>query len=210
MMADSRTQLTLLRHGHCEGAEIFRGSTDCALSLRGLDQMRSACQRAGAGWDLILSSPARRCHDFASELADELARPLRVDDGLRELHFGDWEGCPVADVWQRDELRLRAFHNNPLEHGPPNGETLHELAERVNQSLTALFRDHRDQSVLLVTHGGVIRVLLTLWLDMPLANAGRWEVPHACMSQLTLWHSAAGRHKTLVAHNILRNSNLHD
>ncbi len=210
MMSAVQTHLTLLRHGECAGADIFRGATDCELTPRGLAQMRSACQRAGAGWDAILSSPARRCRDFAGTLAGELGKPLRVDARLRELHFGDWEGKRVADVWQRDEQRLRAFHANPLEQGPPNGETLQALAERVNESLTALLRDHRGQSVLAVTHGGVIRVLLALWLDMPLAHAGRWDVPHACLTRLAVWHAGNDLHKTLIAHNMLRDSRLHE
>lgn len=199
-----QTQLTLLRHGQCVGEEIFRGTTDCPLSPLGLEQMRRACWRAGVNWDAIITSPARRCREFARELAASLDRPLQLDAGLRELDFGDWEGRPVAEVWQQDEQRLRAFHANPLAQGPPNGETLIQLAERVNDSLTALLQAYRGRNLLVVTHGGVIRVLLSLWLDMPLAHAGRWEVPYACLTRLAAWHTGSGQHNTLIAHNLLK------
>ncbi len=87
-------RLDLLRHGETESGGGFRGSLDDALTARGWAQMRTAVE--GGRWDLLVSSPLQRCRAFAEELAQRQGIELELENDLRELHFGAWEGRSAA------------------------------------------------------------------------------------------------------------------
>ena len=87
--------IDLLRHGDT-GERSYRGQLDDALSPLGWTQLRAAI--FGRVWDAIVTSPLRRCSEFASELAAARRVPLRVDPRLAEYHFGDWQGVPIETL----------------------------------------------------------------------------------------------------------------
>src|SRR6476661_7781248 len=106
----------LLRHGETQGGARYSGGTDVALSSKGWLQMKTAV--AGGYWDLIVSSPLRRCAAFAEALAQELGVSCRLEADLREMSFGTWEGYSTAELMQRDAERLRLFWSDPSVHTP--------------------------------------------------------------------------------------------
>jgi alpha-ribazole phosphatase len=108
----------LLRHGETEGGVRYWGGMDVALSSKGWLQMRTAV--AGRSWDLIISSPLRRCAAFAEALARERRVPCRLEADLREMSFGTWEGYSTAELMQRDAQRLRLYLVRP-ERAHPAG-----------------------------------------------------------------------------------------
>lgn len=148
-------RLSLLRHGETERGGGFRGSLDDALTATGWAQMRAAVQGQGP-WDRVISSPLQRCARFA----ETLGLPLAYAPGLRELHFGDWEGLSAAAVHAQYEAELGQFWADPYAFTPPNGEPLQAFAQRVEQALHGLAQQYAGEHLLLVTHGGVIRLLL--------------------------------------------------
>lgn len=178
--------LDLLRHGQPVGGSRMRGCrTDDALSDKGWQQMRSAV--AGRKpWDLIISSPLQRCAAFAEELAAEHELPLRIDPGIIEIDFGDWDGQEVDTLWQRQGDALAKFWADPVNNTPPNGERLQHMWQRIEGTLQRLDAGESDKRVLMVTHGGVIKLLLAQLLDMPLANMTRFDVPYAGFSSVRL------------------------
>lgn len=106
-----------------------------------------ACQR-------LISSPAQRCRALAVALSQRLGLPLRIDPTWQEMDFGAWEGQswdaigqPAIDAWAAD----------PLDFAPGDGESARTMAQRVVQACEALHR--LGQDTILVTHGGVIRLL---------------------------------------------------
>lgn len=109
----------------------------------------------GAGPERVSSSPMRRCHRLAVELATRLGRPLDVDDRLCELAFGEWEGRSWRELER--EPSFRAWMGNWTRAAPPGGESLPDLHARVGKwlQLTA----ERGAPVMAVTHAGVIRSL---------------------------------------------------
>jgi broad specificity phosphatase PhoE len=136
------TTIDLLRHGACEGGEIFRGSTDVPLTEAGWQQMRDALA-AHSGWQRIVSSPLQRCRLFAEMLAEREALPLEVLDPLRELHFGDWEGRRIVDVQAEHGTSLRSFWSDPSAFTPPEGEPMTQFRERVLQAAADVLQRHR-------------------------------------------------------------------
>lgn len=172
-------RLHLLRHGETEGGARYCGGTDVALSWSGWRQMRAAV--AGQSWDFIVSSPLRRCAAFAEGLAHKLGVPCRLEAGLREMNFGEWEGRSGAELMQTDAERLRLFWSDPATHAPPGGESLAELHARVREAWQRLTAAPDIGRMLIVTHGGPIRVLIAAQLRVPLCALPSIQVPHAAL-----------------------------
>jgi alpha-ribazole phosphatase len=176
--------LHLLRHGETEGGARYWGGTDVALSENGWRQMRAAV--AGHSWDLLVSSPLRRCADFARALASELAAPCRFDQDLREMSFGEWEGRSSAELMLTDAERLRLFWSDPGAHGPPGGEALAQLHARVMAAWQRILSGPQTERVLVVTHGGPIRLLRAVQTGTPLSALLSVEVPYAALIGMEL------------------------
>lgn len=169
--------LELLRHGETEIGG-FRGSLDDALTAHGWAQMRAAVAERG-GWKRIVSSPLQRCARFAEELAQARQLPISYMAELQELHFGDWEGRSAAQLMETDERGLGLFWNDPYGFTPPNGEPLQAFAERVHAALGRLYAEHAGERLLLVVHGGVIRLLLAQARGLPREQLLQVEAGHA-------------------------------
>ena len=169
----------LLRHGETEGGAHYWGATDVALSSHGWQQMRTAV--AGRSWDLIVSSPLRRCAAFAEALAQESAVPCSLEADLREMSFGEWQGRPAAELMERDAERLRLFWSDPSVHTPPGAESLAELHARVMAVWHRLVNLSDRRRMLIVTHGGPIRVLKAVHSQTPLSALLSIDVPYAAL-----------------------------
>ncbi|WP_111640950.1 histidine phosphatase family protein [Marinimicrobium alkaliphilum] len=178
------TRVDLLRHGQCQGGEIFRGALDVALTDEGWAAMDAqVATHAPAPWERIVSSPLRRCERFARAAAERLMLPLSLEPGLREMHFGQWEGREYTHLWNTDP-QLARWGEDPERYTPPGGEPLADFAERVNKALTALVTRHPGEHLLLVTHGGVIRLLLAQAHEQPRRSLRQFHVPYAHFSSL--------------------------
>lgn len=150
-------------------------------------------------WHAILSSPLSRCADFARALSQYLAIPLQLDARLAEMDFGDWEGRTAADLMALDAESLGRFWADPLAHPPPGGESLQTFQDRVLSFWRGVLgqpppdqppaqdqgRDTR-QRILVITHGGVIRVILCEVLGWPLARLLELDVGHASLTGIRL------------------------
>lgn len=159
-------QLDLLRHGETELGGGLRGSLDDALTAVGWEQMREAVKGRGP-WDRIVSSPLQRCALFARELSQQLALPVSFDKDLQELHFGEWEGCSPAALMETDAEALGLFWTDPYGFTPPQGEPVSEFSARVLSAVSRLQQQFAGERVLVVCHGGVIKLLLARARGLP-------------------------------------------
>ena len=161
--------LDLLRHGETELGGGLRGSLDDALTDLGWQQMRSAVAELAleVPWDRIVSSPLQRCARFAEELALKLSLPLQLEAGIQELHFGGWEGIGTAQLMETDAEGLGRFWDNPYTFTPPNGEPVLAFASRVLGAIERLRQAFNGERILLVSHGGVMRLLLAQARGLP-------------------------------------------
>ncbi len=185
--------LDMLRHGETELGGGMRGSLDDALTDTGWAQMRAAVAEAGP-WDRIVSSPLQRCARFAEELAERLALPLSLEPGLQELHFGDWEGHSAAQLMETDAEGLGLFWNDPYGFTPPNGEPVIEFSARVLAAVKKLHQAHAGERVLLISHGGVMRLLLANARGLPREQLLQVTVGHGALLAITV--AAGGVLKT--------------
>lgn len=176
--------ITLLRHGETTGGSGFRGRSDDALTALGWQQMQTAVADGG-NWDAIVSSPLRRCADFAQWLGDAHHIRVHYDAKLQELDFGRWEGRTAAELMQSDAGALGAFWNDPYHNPPPDGEALHAFEQRVLsawQEIATL--EHRR--ILLITHAGVIRMLLCHLHNAPHSQLLQFDVAHASLHRVAI------------------------
>lgn len=182
------TQVDLLRHGACEGGEIFRGSTDVALSEEGWGQLRRSA--ADLSWDQIVSSPLIRCRHFAEELSQELDIPLDVDQRWREFHFGEWEGMLRSDVWAERGDDVLSFYSDPSSFTPPGGDSFEGVSQRLAEAWNDLLDIHRGKRVLVVTHAGIFRTIYARLQSLPTTSFNSVEIPFACLSRWKVFHGA--------------------
>lgn len=185
-MADGRAQAAtvtfdLLRHGDT-GQRSYRGQLDDALTELGWAQLRAAVQ--GASWDAIVSSPLQRCAAFAQELAQARGLPLRLDARLAEYHFGDWQGVPIETIAEHEGEALGRFWADPVAHPPPGAETFDAFRQRLSAALDAIASEAVQRRVLVVTHGGAIRLLRCVVEGRGFGDMAGIDVAHASLHAL--------------------------
>lgn len=194
------TAIDVLRHGACEGGEIYRGSIDVELTPEGWQQMHCAVEPLG-NWQRVVSSPLIRCRQFAEYYAANGGLPLIADNRFREIGFGEWEGRKVKEVWQTAPDLIRAYYEDPVSATPPGGEPILDVQKRIVAAWSSLLDDHAGERILLVVHSGVIRLLLAYLLKMPLTSMSTLDVPYACVTRLKVFHNCEGRIPVLLSHN---------
>ena len=178
-------RLDLLRHGETELGCGLRGSLDDALTANGWTQMRAAVVDGGP-WDRIVSSPLQRCARFAAELGEQLNLSVHLDKDLQELHFGAWEGQSAAALMETDAEALGLFWADPYGFTPPQGEPVSDFSARVLAAIARLQAAYAGERILLVSHGGVMRLLLAQARGLPREQLLNVEVGHGALFALTV------------------------
>ncbi len=170
-------KLVWIRHGETEDNRLRRylGHGDPPLNDQGLAQ--AALLRdllADVVPAAVYSSDLTRCMQTASLIARQWDMiPVPVAD-LREISFGQWEGKTYEEIMLADGDRATKWYENPYEVAPPGGETLNEVGRRVDNWLERLLRaSDRGDTVLIVSHGGVIRWFQYAWLARK--EKGFWQ-----------------------------------
>lgn len=174
-------RIDLLRHGDT-GQRSYRGQLDDPLSGLGWSQLRASVE--GGRWDAIVSSTLQRCALFAQELAQSRRLPLRLDARLAEYHFGDWQGVPIETLAQAQGDALGRFWADPVGHPPPGAETFAQFRTRLAAALDDIAAHARAQRVLVVTHGGAIRLLRCIAERRDFGDMAGIDVPHASLHTL--------------------------
>ncbi|KGD63573.1 alpha-ribazole-5'-phosphate phosphatase [Alcanivorax nanhaiticus] len=194
------TFFDLIRHGEPAGGHKYRGHRDDPLSELGWQQMRDAIGK-DEEWDHILTSPLLRCREFASELSAQLKVPVTVAEGFKEICFGDWEGKTREQVAQEYGDHQANFWRDAENYPPPNAETVQDFYQRIGTAWQHWSQELAGQKVLLVCHGGVIRMVLGHVLGLTPSNAmAGFHVPFANRSQVRLDQTEFGTLSCLVSH----------
>jgi len=187
------TSIDLLRHGITVNSQRYCGSTDYPLAALGWTQMWHAVNNQSTQWQHIVTSPLARCADFAHAMEQHYSIPVTQDDRIREIHFGDWENRSSAELMHTDADALSLFWQNPVDHPPPNGEHLLDFKARVLSAWEDIQQQFYGQKVLLITHGGVIRMIVCHILQHPLERALDIDVRHASIRHVRIDHAGTYR-----------------
>jgi len=180
------TTLLLLRHGQTALSveKRFSGTGDPELTEVGRQQAAAAASRlAGAGAEVVVTSPLSRARDTAALVAQAAGVELVVEAGLRETDCGDWEGYTFAEIQQKWPRELAAWLADPAV-APPYGESFDATATRVRQARDRVLAAYGGKTVVLVSHVSPIKTLLRLALDAPPSALYRMHLDLASLSEV--------------------------
>ncbi len=184
------TQLYFIRHGEVEEKyhKVFGGSRiDMALSPLGQRQ-----GEAVAAWlkdtkiEKIYASPMLRVQQTLAPSAKQRGMEPELMDGLREIDFGDWTGHRWDEVQSNFGVSAFDWLEIMESDGIANGESVHGFTARVRECLLRIVNAHPHQKVAVFCHGGIIRVMIALLLEMPLMRMAHFNIEYGSISVVEL------------------------
>ncbi len=169
------TKIIIVRHGESKTNElgILVGQGDFPLTDLGLAQAeQTAAALAEEQIDAVYSSDLMRAMQTATPHATRRGLCVIPDKELRETHCGDWESRPFADLRAHESaLYVNGFCNSFMTFAFPGGETVPESGERFLRAAERIARENEGKTVLIASHGGVIRCFWALICGEPLESA---------------------------------------
>jgi len=185
----SPTRLLLVRHAEVEARyhKIFGGTIDMDLSPRGHEQARMLADFLhGRNIDAIYTSPMKRVRQTLAPFLGNGSPAHTVLPALREVDFGGWTGLNWEQVCAKFNLLTHEWLDH-IERGvAPNGENGAQLRARVEPCLRQIAKAHPGHTVGIFCHGGVIRMILAILLQIPLPRTNIFEVEYASVTQIAL------------------------
>jgi broad specificity phosphatase PhoE len=183
----STTTLYLLRHPETTWNAVsrYQGHLDPPLSERGEQQMSAVLSLITPGsFDAIYSSPLSRAYVLAQALSERARAPLCTDDRLIEIHQGLWQGLYRHEIKARYPELFRLWFERPDYVTFPGGESLSQVADRVQAFLSSSFAAHPGQHIAAVTHDVIVKVAIMLTLGLELRYLHRFHLHNASISIL--------------------------
>ncbi len=179
MMKDSTTtRFIVVRHGQTEWNRIerFRGRADVPLNEAGLAQAAATGRRIAAEWRpaAVYASPLSRATVTAQAIAGHFNLPVLPLDSLIDIDYGEWQGLTPDEARGRWPEGVDDWYAAPQKVHIPGGESLGDLRERVTVAIAGLVARHPGQTLVLVSHTVVNRVILLAVLG--LGNDRFWRL----------------------------------
>lgn len=180
----TETILDLLRHGEPEGGSRYRGhAVDDPLTEKGWAQMREGLGDH-ASWDLIISSPLRRCREFAESVGRDCEIPVQVDERFKEIGFGQWEGKNKNQLKAERPEEFAAFYRDPVRNTPKDAEPVCDFHSRITLAVDDVLTTHAGKRILIVAHAGVIRATLVHAINAPVESMYNFDVINGRVSRI--------------------------
>ena len=157
-------KLILVRHGVTEWNKSLRyqGHSDIPLSEIGRGQAKALSERlAKAKIDAFYASDLSRAKETAEIIASPHHEEVKLMSQYRETKFGEWEGLTYNEIIEKFPREMADWRVNPTVTRIPGGETLNEVAQRCMSGINEIKAEHEQQTVLLVAHGGIIRIIIS-------------------------------------------------
>ena len=154
------TIIDLIRHGEPRGGRVYRGHTiDDPLTDKGWLQMWESLGDHSP-WQHIVTSPLKRCHEFALALGQRDAIGVTIENNLKEIGFGVWEGKTPEQLQADNPLDYNKFYLDPVNNRPDNAESIADFSRRVTLGYDKVLADNPGRQILIVCHAGVIRAII--------------------------------------------------
>ncbi len=183
------TTLHLIRHAEVEARYqgVFGGRIDMELSTRGHEQ---AAALAGylkhQSFDAIYASPMKRVQQTLSPCLTNGAPKPVILPKLHEVDFGDWTGLTFTEVQERFSARASTWLDQLAAGTIPNAETAAGYRARIEPCLQEILQNHPSQRVVVFCHGGVIRQMLAILLDLPLPKTAGFEIDYTSITKVDI------------------------
>ncbi|MFH1904641.1 MAG: alpha-ribazole phosphatase [bacterium] len=172
-------KIFIVRHGQTSGNSTLKyfGITDVELNEEGINQAGLASKRLEKeNICRIYSSSLKR----AFKTAEIIAKPHRISvelkEDLREINFGNWEGLGFQEIQKSFPQEFSEWQNNIMGFTMPQGESILELKRRVETAFNEILNSARENNVVIVTHGGPIRIILSKILSLNALETVFWKI----------------------------------
>jgi broad specificity phosphatase PhoE len=184
------TQLYLIRHGEVEEKyhKVFGGCRiDMNLSPHGQRQAEALdAWLADTKLDAVYASPMKRVQQTMAPLLVRRSVEPTIMQDLREIDFGDWTGHTWGGIHENFGINVFDWLEVLEDPGAPNGESAQQLADRVRPCLIQVLHDNPHRTAAIVCHGGIIRVILALLLELPLAKMAHFNIEYASVTVIEI------------------------
>ena len=182
-------KLLLLRHGDIgkQYQDRYIGSTDVSMSPLGHRQVRAV--RALLDKEMpcqCISSPMTRCRETAAAVMETADMDFNVDPDLREIDFGRWEGMAFGEIQKAFPGEIDRWAEFNADFAFPGGDKIGDFQERVVSVAERLVTNPAD-TIIVCTHGGVIRVLICHFLGLQPWHYILFKVKHASITTIELF-----------------------
>ncbi|MGE5632832.1 MAG: alpha-ribazole phosphatase [Caulobacteraceae bacterium] len=170
------TELYLIRHGETElnVKGVYYGWTDCCLSERGLAQAEELSDiLQDVRFDVVVSSNLKRAIDTAVIVSDFPTDGIIMDERLRELNFGAWEGLHFREVQEKHREAWELWGKDWINASPPSGESFKDIYNRVKECIGEILTEYKGKRILVVSHQGTMRLIPMILLGLP--EEGYWS-----------------------------------
>ncbi len=179
------TRLCVVRHGETDwnAGKRVQGQIDIPLSALGHAQARATGNALmGEGFAAIYSSDLVRARQTAEATAHLAHLPLQLSPGLRERHYGVFQGLTYEEAAARYPADYARHHARDPRFVPDGGESLLDLAARISNTCEDIVRRHTGEAVALFTHGGVLDILHRQAAGKPLTTPRDFAIPNCAIN----------------------------
>ena len=158
---------------------------DPELNTQGMRQAQMAADMLqDVGVDTIYASPLKRTFMTAEAIARSTNVQVQTEPALKERPFGIWDGL-YFDAIERDfPDEYRDWKRNPATFVPQGGESIFDTLKRVQNSLDQIIKLHHGQTIVVVSHVGPIRVLVSQSLDMPIEKYRQLNIDYGSLTRV--------------------------
>ncbi|MCC7354521.1 MAG: histidine phosphatase family protein [Anaerolineae bacterium] len=183
------TRLLLIRHGRTawNKEERFRGRENLPLDEVGHAQAKALARRLAAEFPTLTAlyaSPLRRARETATPIATTLGLVVEPHPGLIDINYGDWQGLTPAEVAARYPVLYQTWVVAPAQVRFPGGETLSEVRLRARAAMDGIASHRPNETVAIVSHLVVCRLLLCSVLEMPMSQSTLLRQATGCFNVL--------------------------
>ena len=181
------TQIFLVRHGQIEwkSEKAYIGQLDLPLSPEGVAQAEKLRELFKTiPLDCAYTSPLRRCVATMDILLGERQIPRFRVDAFKEIDMGEWDGKTFTEIKERYPGSYEQRGRELDVFAPPAGESFVELQQRVLPVFAEVVKENDSQSIVILAHAGVIRVILANLFGLTIKEVFKWKIPYAASFKL--------------------------
>ena len=186
-------RLLLVRHGKIEGeASRYYGHIDIGLSQEGVKQVEMLRDRlASQNLNVVYSSDLKRAFDTAEIIAAAHKLTVIPRSDLRELDFGKFAGMTFDEMKKHYRRAVRLLSGQEPDISAPGGESLRQMSNRIQRFVAEVQKQPPERRLLVVAHGGSLKVLLCLLLGISLEHWRQFRLDYASLTVVETYPEGA-------------------
>jgi probable phosphoglycerate mutase len=195
-----KIRIYLIRHGKIAigNEKRYVGITDLLLDDTGISQANLLKNYfSHIPIEQVFTSPLKRCLHTTEIICEEKQQDYIIVKDFMEINMGTWENKPIAEIKENFPEAYEERGKNFASFLPPEGESFNQLAKRVLKAFDSIVNNYSG-NIMIVSHAGVNKVILSKILEVPLQDIFRDDQPYGCVNELILDDNYQWQYKRLI------------